>query len=88
MSGMVLPLSRGKEGDRVARLGAGGVGVDAEALQDRHYHAVLLLEQGGEEVRWRDLGVGSVGREPLSGGDSLLGLLREAILLHGDSVSP
>jgi hypothetical protein len=74
--------------DRLQRPLTGRLRVGAEALEDGDDDALVLLEQGGEEVRRGDLGVGVLGREPLRGGDGLLGLDREAVLLHVAIVSP
>ena len=86
MSGTVLPLRRRQLRDRLARALAQRLGVLAEALEHRDDDAVLLLEQGGEQVRGRDLGVGVLGGEPLRGRHGLLGLDREAVLLHAGMI--
>ena len=55
MSGTVLPLSCGSF-SIASRSCADPLGVLPEALENRHHHALLLLEQGGEQVRRGDLG--------------------------------
>jgi hypothetical protein len=68
--------------DRVAEAGASRCGVLSEALQHRHYNALILFEQGEQQVGGRHLGVGVLGGEPLGGRHGLLRLDREPVLLH------
>ena len=81
-SGTVLPLSLGQLLDRLAGPAAGVLRVDAEPLQDRHDDALVLLEQGEEQVGRGDLGIRVLRGEPLRGGHRLLGLDRESVWLH------
>jgi hypothetical protein len=60
--------------------------VGGELAKDGGNEALLLLEHGDEEVYGGDLRVAGIGREPLRGGDRLLGLCRESICLHRRSV--
>ena len=60
--------------------------VGAELLEDRHDQAVVLIEQREQEVRRGDLCVAVLGGEPLGGGHGLLGLDREAVWLHVQSL--
>ena len=81
-SGTVLPLSWGSLSIASRARLAGVLCVDAEALQDRHDDALVLLEQGEEKVGRGDLGVRVLRGEPLRGGHGLLGLDRESVWLH------
>jgi hypothetical protein len=77
-----VAAQRRQVGDR----GPGALGdradVGGELAQDRGDEAVLLLEDGDEEVRRADLGVARLRRELLRGGDRLLGPDREPVRLH------
>ena len=81
-SGTVLPLSCGSLSIASRARARASCGVDAEALQDRHDDALVLLEQGEEQVGRGDLGVRVLGGEPLRGRHRLLGLDRESVRLH------
>ena len=63
-------------------VGAHARRVDAELAQDREHDAVVLLEQGGEQVLGRRLRVAPARGERGGGRDGLLGLDREAVGLH------
>ncbi len=79
-------LGAGRDlGQRVERLvdePADLLGAGAELAQDAGDHALGLLEQHGQQVGRRDLGVLAGGRQRESGLDGLLGLGGEAIHLH------
>ena len=87
-SGTRVAAQLGQLADRVAGPGARVLRVDAEALQDRHDDALVLFEQGEEEVGRGDLGVRTLGREPLCRRDGLLGLDRESVRLHLRTMVP
>ena len=76
----------GKLPDRLLGGGAHLGRIAAEALQHGDDDAVLLVEQGEQEVGRGHLGVGVLGRDALSARDGLLGLDREPVLLHALSL--
>ena len=84
-SGTVLPLSWGSLSIASPGPRARVLRVDAEALQDRHDDALVLIEQGEEQMGRGDLGVRVLRGEPLCGGHRLLGLDRESVWLHRGS---
>ena len=81
------PLTVGRRVERLVGPPANALGVGARAAQHRHDDAALLLEQGDEQVRGRDLRVAARAGQPLSGGEGLLGLDCESISLHRKSKS-
>ena len=68
--------------DRLVRATACLPGIDPEPLQNRDDDALVLIEEGGEEVGGSDLRVRALGREPLRGCHRFLGANREPVWLH------
>src|SRR3954463_15502844 len=56
--------------------------IRAELAQDRQHDALALLEQRGEQMLGRRLGVAAIGRKRVGGLQRLLGLDREAVEMH------
>ena len=68
--------------DRLHRAGAYRIDVRGELLQDRDDQPVGLAQQRNQQVRRRDLGVASLGRQRLRCGHRFLGLDGESVGLH------
>ena len=77
-----VPLTVGSDSAIASAERISSAASSAELLQDRNREALGLFEQGGEQVRGRDLRIAGGGGHPLRGGEGLLGLDREAVLLH------
>ena len=85
--GRRAPVMVGQLVERGVDVGADGLGAGAELAQHGHDDAVLLLEQDGEQVLGRGLGVVARGGEGDGGLERLLGLGREAVELHRLKIS-
>ena len=68
--------------ERLVDVGADGLRAGAELVEHGHDDAVLLLEQDGEQVLGRGLGVVARGGQRAGGLEGLAGLGCEAIQLH------
>ena len=79
----LAPVGLGQLLDGVGHLVAHGQRRLADLLQDRQHHALLLAEQGGEEVVGGDLGVAGGARQLDGGVERLLGLEGPAVGIEG-----
>jgi hypothetical protein len=73
--------------ERLVDVGADGLGPGAELGEDRDDDAVLLLEQDGEQVLGRRLGMIARCGQRAGGLEGLSGLGCEAIKLHSKNLS-
>jgi hypothetical protein len=79
---LVRAADGGQAGDRFAGAPHDRGQIGADLAKDGRRQSLVLLEHRNQQVRRGDLGVALLGRQPLGGGDGLLGLDGESISLH------